>query len=111
MANTPNFVFRLPVDQAAALREMSKIYGSPNTSAFLREMVGSLCSGNAEKVKEFNAKLMRGIGEQLTLKLNAATDEAMPAPASVAPKPAAKPLSSASKRGTKQTTKPKPKSP
>lgn len=80
MANTPLFTFRLPADQAAALREMSKIYGSPSPSVFLREMVGASCSGDTEKIKAFNAKLFKGIGEQLTLKLSASIDEAMSAP-------------------------------
>ena len=78
MAKTPLFSFRLPVEQAAALREMSKLYGSPSPSAFLRDMVGSSCSGDSEKIKAFNARLIKGIGEQLTLKLNASIDEAMP---------------------------------
>jgi len=78
MAKTPVFTFRLPVDQAAALREMAKIYGAPSPSAFLRDMVGSSCSGDSEKIKAFNARLFKGMGEQLTLKLNASIDEAMP---------------------------------
>ena len=80
MATPPVFCFRLPVDQAAALREMAKIYGSRNPSIFLREMVGASCSGDPDKIKAFNAKLFKGIGEQLTLKLSASIDEAMSAP-------------------------------
>ena len=80
MAKTPHFAFRLPVEQAAALREMAKIYGAPNTSAFLRDMVGSSCSGDAEKIKAFNARLFKAAGEQLILKLNTSIDEVMPPP-------------------------------
>jgi hypothetical protein len=75
MATPPVFTFRLPVEQAAALREMSKIYGAPTPSAFLREMVGASCSGDGEKIKAFNSKLIKGMGEQLTLKLNSLVDE------------------------------------
>lgn len=78
MAKTPVFTFRLPVEQAAALREMTKIYGAPNASVFLRDMVGSSCSGDSEKIKAFNARLFKAGGEQLILKLNASIDEAMP---------------------------------
>jgi len=103
MAKTPHFAFRLPVDQAAALREMAKIYGAPNTSTFLREMVGASCSGDTEKIKAFNAKLFKGIGEQLTLKLSASIDEAMSAPSPLPlPAPPSAPIKA-------KAVKPKPK--
>jgi hypothetical protein len=103
MAKTPHFAFRLPVDQAAALREMAKIYGAPNTSTFLREMVGASCSGDTEKIKAFNAKLFKGIGEQLTLKLSASIDEAMLAPSTLPlPAPPSAPIKA-------KAVKPKPK--
>lgn len=75
---TPNFNFRLSADKAAALREMAKLYGSPNTSEFLREMVGAMCSGKVEQVKAFNGKLFQRIGEQLTLTLNATLETPPP---------------------------------
>lgn len=71
MPKTPNCVFRLPSEERASLDEMAKIFGAANTSAFLREMVGAMCSGKTERVAEFNAKLIRAAGEQLILKLNA----------------------------------------
>ena len=75
----PVFTFRLPTEKAAALREMSKLYGALNTSDFLREMVGAMCSGDVEQVKAFNGKLFQRIGEQLTLKLNASFETVHPA--------------------------------
>ncbi len=80
---TPNIVFRLPDVERMALVEMSKLYGSENISAFLREMVGAMCSGDAVRVKAFNVRLFSKIGEQLAFKLNATIDEA-PVPLRVA---------------------------
>lgn len=71
---TPVFNFRLPTDQAAALREVAKVYGSKNTSEFLREMVGAMCSGESEQIKAFVGQLVRKVGEQLTLQLTAPLD-------------------------------------
>jgi len=68
---TPTFSFRLPPVEREALVEMAKLYGAPNPRAFLREMVGAMCSGKSERVQEFNARLIRAAGEQLILKLNA----------------------------------------
>lgn len=105
MANTPLFTFRLPVDQAVALREMAKIYGAANTSIFLREMVGASCSGDTDKIKAFNAKLFKGIGEQLTFKLSASIDEAMSAPSPLPlPTPPSAPIKAKAVKA-----KPKPK--
>lgn len=72
---SPIFSFRLPHKEADSLREMSKIFGVPNTSMFLREMIGAMCSGDPQRIKDFNAKLIAKAGEQLTLKLNAVVDE------------------------------------
>lgn len=75
---TPSFTFRLPAEKAAALREMAKLYGAGSSGEFLREMVGSMCSGDVEQVKAFNGRLFQRIGEQLTLKLNAALEPVAP---------------------------------
>lgn len=71
---TPVFNFRLPVDQANGLREMAKVYGAKNTSDFLREMVGAMCSGQPEQIKAFVGRLIQRAGEQLTLQLTAPLD-------------------------------------
>lgn len=71
---TPLFNFRLSVDQAAGLREMAKVYGAKNTSEFLREMVGAMCSGQPEQIKAFVGRLIQRAGEQLTLQLTAPMD-------------------------------------
>jgi len=80
---TPIFAFRLPVTEREALIEMSKLCGYPNPRAFLREMVGTMCSGDVERVKQFNARLIRAAGEQLILKLNGPLEK----PASTGRKP------------------------
>lgn len=74
MPKTPNFVFRLPTPEREALIEMSKLYGAESPSAFLRDMIGAMCSGDLARVKEFNGRLVRAAGEQLILTLNAAVD-------------------------------------
>jgi hypothetical protein len=90
---SPQFSFRLPEKDKASLLEMSKVYGAASPGAFCAEMVGVMCSGDMERVKAFNAKLIKGMGEQLTLKLNAALDSA-----TGAEKPQPQPLN-AVKRG------------
>jgi hypothetical protein len=80
---TPSFTFRLPSEKAAALREMAKLYGAGSAGEFLREMVGSMCSGDVEQVKAFNGRLFQRIGEQLTLKLNATFDKLPPVASAV----------------------------
>jgi len=73
---SPKFTFRLPEKDKAALLEVSKIYGAVSPGAFCAEMIGAVCSGDMERIKAFNAKLIRGMGEQLTLTLNGALDAA-----------------------------------
>jgi hypothetical protein len=73
---SPQFSFRLPAADKAALLEMAKIYGAPSPGAFCAEMIGVMCSGDLERVKAFNGRLIAKAGEQLTLKLNAAMDAA-----------------------------------
>lgn len=87
---SPKFTFRLPEKDKAALLEVSEIYGAVSPGAFCAEMIGAVCSGDMERIKAFNAKLIRGIGEQLTLTLNGALDAATGAekPAKKARKPA-----------------------
>ena len=55
---------------------MSKIYGAASPGAFCAELVGVMCSGDMERVKAFNGRLIARTGEQLTLQLNAAMDAA-----------------------------------
>jgi protein required for attachment to host cells len=59
------FNFRLPKADADALRMVAKVYGAPNPSAFLREMVGAVISGEPKKTGDFLSKLMVKMGEQL----------------------------------------------
>jgi hypothetical protein len=68
---TPLLNFRLPTSERLQLVEMSKLYGAPNVSVFLREMVGAMCSGSAERVRDFNVRLFSKVGEQLALNLSA----------------------------------------
>ena len=71
---TPPFTLRLASKTKADLVEMAKLYGSPNGSAFAREMIEVMVSGDIERVKQFNGRLIAKAGEQMTLKMNAAMD-------------------------------------
>jgi hypothetical protein len=71
----PVFTFRLDSSEAASLKEIGRIYGSPSTSAFLREMVGSIVSGEPSKVAEFQTKLFEKLGGQLVLEFTAAAQK------------------------------------
>lgn len=72
---TPLFNVRLSEKTQADLRAMAAVYGSPNASAYAREVLEVMCSGDLEKVKAFITRLIARAGEQLTLELNGALDE------------------------------------
>lgn len=71
---TPVYGLRLPQKVQDDLVEYAKIYGAPSGRAFAREILEVMTSGDMERVKAFNARLIRGVGEQLTLFMNAQAD-------------------------------------
>lgn len=71
---TPIYALRLPQKTQDDIAELSKLYGSPNSRAFAREILEVMTGGDIERIKAFNARLVRGMGEQLTLTLNTAID-------------------------------------
>lgn len=71
---SPTFTLRLPAAEQLALAEMAKIYGATSVRGFAREILSMMASGDMERVKAFNARLIAGVGEQLTLKINSALD-------------------------------------
>jgi len=83
---TPTFTLRLSAETQKSLADMAKVYGAPNTRAFAAEVLAVMSSGDIERVKAFNGRLIARAGEQLTLKLNAAMD------AAVAEKPKKRPV-------------------
>ncbi len=98
-APLPLFSFRMSADDARNVVEMAKVFGSPTVSAFCREVLGTVASGDVERVRALTMRMVEKTGEQLKLSLNASLDEA-----SKAQKPAKKARKSAG-RG-----KPVPKS-
>lgn len=72
---TPIFALRLPQKIQDDLGEIARIYGAPSTRAFAREILEVMVSGEVERVKAFNGRLMMKMGEQMTLRLNASLDE------------------------------------
>lgn len=71
---TPTYTLRLPRKVQDDLATFALIYGSANGRAFTREVLEVMTSGDMERIKAFNARLVHGMGEQLTLKLNASFD-------------------------------------
>jgi hypothetical protein len=67
MAKSPIFSFRLPAKDLEDVREIAKVYGAPSTGAFIAQLVGAMCSGDAKRISEFNTRLMTKMGEQLAL--------------------------------------------
>lgn len=80
------FALRLSEKTQGELAAMAKVYGAPTSSAFAREILEVVVSGDIERVKAFNARLIAKVGEQLQMKFSAALDEA-----AGAGKPAKKP--------------------
>jgi hypothetical protein len=86
MAITPTYALRLSRKTQDDLALMGKLYGLPNGRAFAREVLETMCSGDAAKVQAFLRRLMMAAGEQLALKLGEPL-EAVSRPALPAPKP------------------------
>ena len=64
---TPVYRFRLALEDQEKLLEMAKMFGSPNTSAFLREMVGAMCSGEQKRVMDFVQRFMAAVDRQVQM--------------------------------------------
>jgi hypothetical protein len=68
---TPHFTFRLPLEEQQKIQEVARVYGSPNASAFVREMVISIVNGGAG-THAFLLKLGEKLSGQLQLEMEAA---------------------------------------
>jgi hypothetical protein len=77
---TPIFGVRLPVKDRETLELVARVYGAKNASEFAREVLSVMCSGDVERIRNFNRRLIMAGGEQLILKLNAPLDAAPPVP-------------------------------
>jgi hypothetical protein len=75
---TPTFALRLSLKTQQELAELAKVYGAPNPRALAREILEVIVSGDIERIKAFNARLITRMGEQLVLRLNAAVDTPAP---------------------------------
>lgn len=85
---TPLFAFRLAKPEQRKLAEMARIYGSPNPSAFVREMVGAICSGDMGTVNGFLGRLGEKLTGQLTLEFQRKALAELQATREAAPRPA-----------------------
>ena len=65
---TPLFALRLPQVLQDQIKEMSKVYGSPNPRAFLRELIECVLSGDQAKATAFNVRLVERVTGQLQFK-------------------------------------------
>jgi predicted DNA-binding protein len=79
---TPLFNLRLSPKVQDGLKALAKVYGAPNTTSFVREVLEVMVSNDIEQLKAFVGRLIQKQGEQLTLQLNAVVD--------ATPKPKAK---------------------
>ena len=75
---TPVFALRLPQKTQDDIAALSKVYGAPNARAFAREILEVITSGDMERIKAFNQRLITRMGEQLVLRLNAVVDTSPP---------------------------------
>lgn len=66
---TPTYAIRLKPSTRASVQQMAELYGSTSTGAFIREMLETMCSDDAEKVQDFMVRLFTRLGEQKQLKL------------------------------------------
>lgn len=66
---TPFLSVRLDMRTQKTLRELSRIYGSPSRAAFVREMITTMVSGDAERIHAFNYRLFKRVGEKAQLQL------------------------------------------
>lgn len=75
---TPRFTFRLPREARDNLQEVSKICGYLSVSAFLRDLVGTIVSGDGKKIADFNQRMAMRLGEQLRFQWEAAAKAQKP---------------------------------
>lgn len=73
---TPTFTLRLPKKTQDDIADLAKVYGAANPRAFAREILEVVTSGDLERIKGFNQRLLMRMGEQLSLRLNTAMDQA-----------------------------------
>lgn len=59
---------RLTPDLRASVETMAKCYGA-NASVFVRDMLSAVCSGELQRIGEFQNRLQRGFIEQMSLAL------------------------------------------
>jgi hypothetical protein len=105
VAKTPNLVFRLPLAERAQLDMMAKLYGSPSVSAFLREMVGAMCSGDDSRASAFNVRLMEKATGQMALALQVEAQRK----ASIESKPSIESKQGKTRKTRKQSKQSKPR--
>jgi hypothetical protein len=66
---TPPFTVRLPDKEREMLRTMARIYGSPNCSVFLRELIAAMLSGDEKLAGAFYSRLVERVTGQIALDL------------------------------------------
>ena len=76
MAKNPHFTFRVSPKVKSDFVEMARIYGAPSASAFAREIIEMIATGDIERSRAFTLRMAEKAGEQLKLSLNASFDEA-----------------------------------
>jgi hypothetical protein len=70
---TPFYTLRLSTELKKKVAEIGKAYGAPNTSAFIRELLQAVCSGDVEQAAAFQRRLSEKLTGQLFMDFNAMT--------------------------------------
>lgn len=68
---TPVFTVRLNAHDRAALAQAAQNYGAADSRSFTREMIQQMCSGDIERIRAFCLRLLKPVGGQTALHLEA----------------------------------------
>ena len=73
---TPLYRLRLSKELQKKVVAIGKIYGAPNTSVFVRELLVAVCGGDLSAAQAFQSRLAEKLTGQMQLELVAAQERA-----------------------------------
>lgn len=71
----PHYTIRLNPELKRKVEEISIIYGAESTSAFVRDLLAAVCSGDVSVAMAFHARLEEKMSGQTQLEMKAKIDE------------------------------------
>jgi hypothetical protein len=57
-------------DETRMLKRVARIYGAKSVSEFLRDLIGGMCSGDAERLVRFQSRMAERMQKQMVLQLH-----------------------------------------